>query len=238
MKRLAVKRCSDFNPSFVFEETSDQIFEEKMKFIKDMAKHGTAVDLDSHIKRARKKRIEKDEQPSNDKTVCLNTDRLVSRIGGDKSRNDDANFKNVADIVRDKKKKAVTKQKKKDDFFQADAALDVSLTFEEMNLSRMIARAISSMGYVHPTPVQSACIPIALLGKDLCVCAATGTGKTAAYLIPVLERLLFRPCGARKTRVLVLLPTRELAIQVYDTALRLAQFTNITFGLSSGGQFS
>ncbi|KFD56370.1 hypothetical protein M513_02825, partial [Trichuris suis] len=235
MKRMQIKRCSDFNPSFVFEETSDQIFEEKMKFIKDMAKHGTAVDLDSHIKRARKKRVEKDEQPSNDKTVCLSTDRRVSQVGGDKSRNDDANFQNVPDIVREKKKNVVAKQKKKDDFFQAGVALDVPLTFEEMNLSRMIARAISSMGYVHPTPVQSACIPIALLGKDLCVCAATGTGKTAAYLIPVLERLLFRPCGARMTRVLVLLPTRELAIQVYDTALRLAQFTNITFGLSSGG---
>ena len=49
------------------------------------------------------------------------------------------------------------------------------------------------MNFVHPTPIQAATIPVALLGRDVCGCAATGTGKTAAYMLPTLERLLFRP---------------------------------------------
>ena len=49
------------------------------------------------------------------------------------------------------------------------------------------------MKFVHPTPIQSSTIPVALLGRDICGCAATGTGKTAAYMLPVLERLLYRP---------------------------------------------
>uniref|UniRef100_A0A5S6QF71 RNA helicase n=1 Tax=Trichuris muris TaxID=70415 RepID=A0A5S6QF71_TRIMR len=235
MKETPSKRSSVFNPSFVFEETCDQVFEEKLKVVKDMAKQGTTVDLDSRIKLARRKRAKtKDEEgfPAD----SVDSVGLTKEAGSAESEDGEAEFQSVADIVRDRKKSSVApKKKRKDDFFDASVPADPSLTFEEMNLSRVISRAISSMGYVHPTPVQSACIPIALLGKDVCVCAATGTGKTAAYIIPVLERLLFRPVGMRMTRVLVLLPTRELAIQVYDTAIRLAQFTNITFGLSSGG---
>ena len=70
------------------------------------------------------------------------------------------------------------------------------------------------MRFVHPTPIQSATIPVALLGRDICGCAATGTGKTAAYMLPVLERLLYRPKELAVTRVLVLVPTRELGVQV------------------------
>ena len=49
------------------------------------------------------------------------------------------------------------------------------------------------MNFVHPTPIQAATIPMALMGRDICGCAATGTGKTAAYMLPILERLLYRP---------------------------------------------
>ncbi len=56
-------------------------------------------------------------------------------------------------------------------------------------------QAITTLHYVHPTPIQSATIPVALLGRDICGCAATGTGKTAAYMLPILERLLFKPKG-------------------------------------------
>ena len=70
------------------------------------------------------------------------------------------------------------------------------------------------MKFVHPTPIQASTIPIALLGRDVCGCAATGTGKTAAFMLPVMERLLYRPKAAAITRVLVLVPTRELGVQV------------------------
>ena len=83
--------------------------------------------------------------------------------------------------------------------------------------------------------MQSATIPVALLGRDICGCAATGTGKTAAYMLPVLERLLYRPATDAVTRVLVLVPTRELGVQVYQVTRQLAQFTSIEIALSVGG---
>jgi ATP-dependent RNA helicase DDX27 len=67
--------------------------------------------------------------------------------------------------------------------------------------------------------IQAATIPTALAGRDICGCAATGTGKTAAYMLPVLERLLFRPRGEESTRVLLLVPTRELGVQVFQVNL-------------------
>lgn len=92
------------------------------------------------------------------------------------------------------------------------------------------------MNFVQPTPIQSATIPVALMGRDICGCAATGTGKTAAYMLPTLERLLYRPLdGPAISRVLVLVPTRELGVQVYQVTKQLAQFTTIEIGLSVGG---
>ena len=74
-----------------------------------------------------------------------------------------------------------------------------------------------AMRYEVPTPIQQACIPIGLQGKDICACSSTGTGKTAAFMLPILERLLFKPAnGVAVTRVLIVLPTRELAVQVFE----------------------
>lgn len=76
-------------------------------------------------------------------------------------------------------------------------------------------QAITEAHWVHPTPIQAATVPVALLGRDICGCAATGTGKTAAYMLPTIERLLYKPRdGVACTRVLVLVPTRELGVQV------------------------
>ncbi len=78
-------------------------------------------------------------------------------------------------------------------FFDDTPVYDEKASFALMNLSRPLLKAIEELKYVHPTPIQAATIPVALLGRDICGCAATGTGKTAAYMLPVLERLLFRP---------------------------------------------
>lgn len=92
------------------------------------------------------------------------------------------------------------------------------------------------MNFVQPTPIQATTIPVALMGRDICGCAATGTGKTAAYMLPTLERLLYRPLdGPAVSRVLVLVPTRELGVQVYQVTKQLTQFTTIEVGLSVGG---
>ncbi|CAI9556404.1 unnamed protein product [Staurois parvus] len=104
-----------------------------------------------------------------------------------------------------------------------------------MNLSRPLLKAISALSFTQPTPIQKACIPVGLLGRDICACAATGTGKTAAFMLPVLERLIYKPREAPVTRVLVLVPTRELGIQVHTVTKQLAQFTEVTCCLTVGG---
>lgn len=121
-------------------------------------------------------------------------------------------------------------------FFEETDGSETVNSFYQMNLSRPMMRAIGVLGYIHPTPIQASTIPIALLGRDICGCAATGTGKTAAYMLPTLERLLYRPVQNKTiTRVLVLVPTRELGAQVYQVSKQLCQFTTIEIGLAIGG---
>src|SRR3546814_1204263 len=93
------------------------------------------------------------------------------------------------------------------------------MTFETLGLSPALLRALSENGYTTPTPIQLEAIPLALAGHDLLGGAQTGTGKTAAFGLPLLQRLskLTPPNGARKPRALVLVPTRELAVQVADS---------------------
>lgn len=92
-------------------------------------------------------------------------------------------------------------------------------TFEQLNIIEPILKAVSEEGYTHPTPIQEQSIPVVAEGKDLLGCAQTGTGKTAAFAIPILQQLAARPLvkGPRKIKVLVLTPTRELAIQIADS---------------------
>merc|ERR1712226_1130322 len=108
-------------------------------------------------------------------------------------------------------------------------------TFTQMNLSRPLLRAVNELGFLHPTPIQSSTIPIALLGKDVCACATTGSGKTAAFMLPIMERLLFKPKQNPTTRVLVLVPTRELAIQVHSVSQSLSKYSSIQICLAAGG---
>ncbi|KAJ0114208.1 hypothetical protein J7T55_008044 [Diaporthe amygdali] len=108
-------------------------------------------------------------------------------------------------------------------------------SFMAMSLSRPILRGLAAVGFSNPTPIQAKAIPIALMGKDLVGGAATGSGKTAAFIVPILERLLYRPKKVPTTRVVVLTPTRELAIQCHAVATKLASFTDITFCLAVGG---
>jgi ATP-dependent RNA helicase RhlE len=96
---------------------------------------------------------------------------------------------------------------------------DISLSFNELSLSAPILRAIVSEGYTVATPVQAQAIPHALRGRDVLGCAQTGTGKTAAFALPILHHLssVPHPGGVARPRCLVLCPTRELATQIGDS---------------------
>jgi ATP-dependent RNA helicase DDX27 len=127
------------------------------------------------------------------------------------------------------------------DFFAADDELASKKlaapysSFQDMNLSRPILKGLSSIGFNEPTPIQQKTIPVALLGKDVVGGAVTGSGKTAAFMIPILERLLYRPKKIATTRVAILMPTRELAVQCYNVAKKLAGYTDINFAQIVGG---
>lgn len=97
------------------------------------------------------------------------------------------------------------------------------VTFESLGLAPALARACAQAGFTVPSPIQAAAIPPVLRGQDLLGLAPTGSGKTAAFVLPLLQRLLANhPGGYRRVRVLVLVPTRELAAQVGDVFLQLA----------------
>jgi ATP-dependent RNA helicase RhlE len=104
---------------------------------------------------------------------------------------------------------------------------------EEIQLIPALAEAVRDMGYTRATPIQAEAIPVVLAGRDLIACASTGTGKTAAFLLPILQRLNGTSHG--KMRALVLSPTRELAMQIDEQALALGYHVGITAVSVVGG---
>ncbi|MNQ21754.1 ATP-dependent RNA helicase RhlE [compost metagenome] len=108
--------------------------------------------------------------------------------------------------------------------------------FADYGLHERLLKALSTLSFKEPTPVQVAAIPPALEGRDLRVTAKTGSGKTAAFVLPLLHRLLQDSKPQAGARVLILLPTRELALQTLKEVERFAQFTFIKAGLVTGGE--
>jgi ATP-dependent RNA helicase RhlE len=90
------------------------------------------------------------------------------------------------------------------------------MSFDSLGLSAELLRAVAEEGYTVPTPIQAKAIPVVLGGRDLLAAAQTGTGKTAGFTLPLLERLRGQP-SLRQPRALVLTPTRELAAQVMES---------------------
>ncbi len=112
------------------------------------------------------------------------------------------------------------------------------MPFSSLTLDPRLQEGIRDLGFVETRPVQSAVIPLALAGDDLIACAQTGTGKTAAFVVPMLQALLrVDPSQPRsgKSRVLVLAPTRELAVQIEDEIHGLAYHTSVTSAAVYGG---
>ena len=107
------------------------------------------------------------------------------------------------------------------------------MPFKDLGLHASLVQAIRDMRYEQPTPVQAEAIPAVLAGRDVIATAQTGTGKTAAFLLPILHRLLSEPRNT--TRALVVTPTRELAQQIDDVMLGLAYHTGLRSGVLVGG---
>lgn len=104
------------------------------------------------------------------------------------------------------------------------------MLFEDLSLSKSIQKAVAEEGYTQPTPIQEQAIPIVLAGRDLVGCAQTGTGKTAAFAIPILHNLHRMGSSNRKKviRTLIVTPTRELAVQIGQNFDSYGRYTNIT----------
>jgi ATP-dependent RNA helicase RhlE len=109
------------------------------------------------------------------------------------------------------------------------------MSFESLGLAPTLLRALAEQGYAEPTPIQAAAIPVVLEGHDLLAAAQTGTGKTAAFALPLLQRLADAPAGSRKPRVLVLTPTRELAAQIDDNLRAYARYLKVRSAVIFGG---
>lgn len=108
--------------------------------------------------------------------------------------------------------------------------------FADFSLNERLIKAIEALGFEEATKVQAAAIPKAIEGKDLMVCAKTGSGKTAAFVLPLLHRFLENPAPSTGTRALILVPTRELARQVMKQVEAFAQFTGIKAAMVIGGE--
>ncbi|MFN4144778.1 MAG: DEAD/DEAH box helicase [Runella sp.] len=107
------------------------------------------------------------------------------------------------------------------------------MTFEDFNLNRQLLNAISDAGYETPSPIQQQAIPLVLQGHDVLGIAQTGTGKTAAYLLPLLMRIKY--AQGQHPRALILAPTRELVMQIEEAAKQLGKYTDLRFLALYGG---
>jgi ATP-dependent RNA helicase DDX27 len=227
--------------------SKEELFEKGFKFVSSVADYNkdTWDDLMKFVKKRTRgmvgdkiAKVIESRDPKDSANISGDEDEKEDEIdlSDDELKHDNLRLKER----KTKKRKRVKEEDEEEDEkmeFDENPLNDADVnSFYQMNLSRPLMKAIAALGFTHPTPIQAQTIPIALLGRDICGCAATGTGKTAAYMLPTLERLLYKPLtSASITRVLVLVPTRELGAQVYQVTKQLAQFSNIDIGLAIGG---
>lgn len=114
-------------------------------------------------------------------------------------------------------------------------SIELDASFEQFTLHPRLIKGVERLNYKKPTPVQLQAIPEALNGADLLVCAETGSGKTAAFLLPIIHKLLQQDAPNSGTRALVLAPTRELARQIVKNAKMLTQYSHLEIGQITGG---
>ena len=190
------KKVSDFSSDFNWEEGDLNMDEIEETFEKEMQSLS-------------KGKIRLQDNTSAKLTALANEVQISDH--SDEEKEEDVDQSENTSAAESSAEKAA---KNKSKFFTDAPEQNLDVKFSEMNLSRPLLKGVAALGFAHPTPIQASAIPLALLGKDLCACAVTGSGKTAAYVLPILERLLYKPKSGSVTRVLILVPTRELGMQV------------------------
>ncbi|XP_066249276.1 probable ATP-dependent RNA helicase DDX27 [Euwallacea similis] len=230
--KQAQKKNTDFSDDFNFVSSVDEYNKDSWNDIKKYVKRKAKSKTDDKVNKLRSKLKEAEraqEEDLNSETQIYDNAESDISLSEDELKHD----KITAKLKKKKRKLSESLPLENNDIIEKNYD---NASFHQMNLSRPLLKAISDMKFVHPTRIQAATVPVALLGRDICGCAATGTGKTAAYMLPTLERLLYRPTETSfLTRVLVLVPTRELGVQVYQVSKQLSQYTNIQIGLAVGG---
>ena len=109
------------------------------------------------------------------------------------------------------------------------------MKFNELKIQKNILRALREAGYEQPTPIQQRAIPLVLEGRDVLGCAQTGTGKTCAFSVPIIQRLCSEEGKPGTVRALILTPTRELALQIYENVCQYARYTSCSCAVIYGG---
>lgn len=238
-----------FGIEFEFENNQKLLFKENVKKVENVKKSDFLDDL---IERSRRKYLtmsSHDDGCQVETGDCEDGSDGADGDGQDAKDGQDSKDAKIAqkDSVKDKQSSVKKVIAAKNDFFFQDhnqdaldseghaQYLEETESFTSLSLSRPLLKAVASLGFVKPTAIQSRAIPIALQGRDICASAITGSGKTAAFMIPILERLLFRPKSVPATRVLVLVPTRELGAQCHAVATALSSFSTIQICLCVGG---
>jgi ATP-dependent RNA helicase RhlE len=164
-------------------------------------------------------------------TFELQTDTETGRKAG-------ANFELVTgEAPRPRPKKRTAKEKAVEAKIKEETPKSDAGAFGALGLDPMLVKALSFLGYTTPTPIQAQAIPAVLKGRDIVGLAQTGTGKTAAFSLPILHRLLHDPIDrmGRSTRVLILTPTRELAIQIHKNLQDMGKKLPLDFAVAIGG---
>lgn len=204
-----------FNPDFVFEEFGFDTF------VREEKKAPSDNVLDGIIRKKRQQVDISDDEESEEEDL----DHEDSEEDHEEMEQEDTEVSEEDEEEKERKSA----------FFDNSIEASEEESFASMNLSRPIMKGLNAMNFSKPTKIQSTAIPIALQGKDICGAAVTGSGKTAAFIVPILERLLFRSRQSQVCRVLILLPTRELAVQCFEVAKKLASFTDIHIAVAAGG---
>ena len=109
------------------------------------------------------------------------------------------------------------------------------MTFDDFFLDDRLLQALEKLDFKTPTAIQEAAIPVILEGKDILAGAATGTGKTAAFVLPLLQQLIDEPNRSQQAKILMMAPTRELAFQIQHVVKQLAKNINIEIAIITGG---
>ena len=110
------------------------------------------------------------------------------------------------------------------------------MSFTKLGLIETLLKAVEKEGYSTPTPIQEQAIPVLLQGKDVLGTAQTGTGKTAAFALPMIQLLTTLPRPEKRVvRGLIVVPTRELAVQIQESLMQYSRFSNLRIGMFFGG---